>query len=204
MTADVVSVPAELAVVNGELFFAGNDDDTGRQLRKTNGEVGEENNTVRVTEIDRGGFGLFPSELREFNGDLIFNGHNGTDTFQVWRTDGTEVEQLTDYTENALSESFNLFFEFGDTLFFRGPGQEEGLELWAITSDAPPLLDGDVDGNGAVEFADFLILSTNFGGPAESRDEGDLDGDGNVTFADFLILSQNFGRSADLALADWA
>ena len=52
---------------------------------------------------------------------------------------------------------------------------------------------GDLDLNGKVEFADFLILSANFGSPATSYAAGDTDGDGMVAFSDFLLLSNNFG-----------
>jgi len=55
---------------------------------------------------------------------------------------------------------------------------------------------GDVDNDGEVGFADFLILSQNFGQQADAAfADGDLDADGAVSFADFLILSENFGRS---------
>ena len=53
---------------------------------------------------------------------------------------------------------------------------------------------GDLDGNGKVEFADFLILSGNFGRDVASHTEGDIDCNGKVEFADFLVLSGNFGR----------
>lgn len=53
---------------------------------------------------------------------------------------------------------------------------------------------GDVDGNAMVDFADFLILSSNFGQQGLFAD-GDLDFDGTVQFPDFLILSSNFGQS---------
>ena len=52
---------------------------------------------------------------------------------------------------------------------------------------------GDLDLDGNVAFADFLILSANFGKTDATYSEGDIDGDGVVAFADFLILSQNFG-----------
>lgn len=58
-------------------------------------------------------------------------------------------------------------------------------------------IQGDLDGNGTVEFADFLILSNTFGNAADPPGSGaDIDGDGTVAFADFLILSNNFGQSA--------
>ena len=53
---------------------------------------------------------------------------------------------------------------------------------------------GDADGDRSVTFADFLILSENFGS-AGGWAEGDFDGTGTVAFADFLALSENFGRT---------
>ena len=58
------------------------------------------------------------------------------------------------------------------------------------------ILAGDLDGNGEVAFADFLVLSANFGTAASKYTEGDLDGVGGVAFADFLTLSANFGKTA--------
>lgn len=65
---------------------------------------------------------------------------------------------------------------------------------------AQGVLPGDFDANGSVEFADFLILSANFGG-AGSYSQGNADGTGNIEFSDFLILSANFGSSAAAASA---
>lgn len=202
------SFPSELTEYQGSLYFAANDE-TGRQLWRTNGEVGEQNTAERLTEVIRGNSGLFPTEFTKFNDELIFNGHNGT-TFQIWHTDGTVVEAITNFTPNDTSGFFNLFAEFNDKLYFRGSGVD-GLEMWTLTSNdatvAPPiteLLDGDVDGNGKVEFADFLILSDNFGKEVSERGEGDLNGDNRVDFADFLLLSDDFGNSiAALFATDW-
>lgn len=54
---------------------------------------------------------------------------------------------------------------------------------------------GDVDGNGTVEFADFLVVSANFGAAVDSHAAGDLDCNGTVEFADFLVVSANFGNA---------
>ena len=56
-------------------------------------------------------------------------------------------------------------------------------------------LEGDLDGNGKVEFADFLVLSGNFGTDVSGYEDGDIDCNGSVEFADFLVLSGNFGSS---------
>ncbi len=51
---------------------------------------------------------------------------------------------------------------------------------------------GDTDGNGEVNFSDFLVLSNAFGREADWL-TADFDGDGLASFGDFLILSANFG-----------
>ena len=51
----------------------------------------------------------------------------------------------------------------------------------------------DLDGNGVVNFADFLKLSRNFGRKVGGKAEGDVDGDGVVGFPDFLRMAQTFG-----------
>eukprot|EP00172_Hildenbrandia_rubra_P004383 Plantae.Rhodophyta-Hildenbrandia_rubra.ctg87520.p1 GENE.Plantae.Rhodophyta-Hildenbrandia_rubra.ctg87520~~Plantae.Rhodophyta-Hildenbrandia_rubra.ctg87520.p1 ORF type:complete len:133 (-),score=4.97 Plantae.Rhodophyta-Hildenbrandia_rubra.ctg87520:150-548(-) len=52
---------------------------------------------------------------------------------------------------------------------------------------------GDFDGNGSVDFGDFLRVSKNFGKDVDKYVAGDIDGDGAVLFSDFLLLSANFG-----------
>lgn len=52
---------------------------------------------------------------------------------------------------------------------------------------------GDTNLDGKVNFADFLVLSANFGKQTSKWSEGDFDANGQVNFADFLALSANFG-----------
>ena len=44
-------------------------------------------------------------------------------------------------------------------------------------------------------FADFLILSANFGQALGAYTDGDIDLNGEVAFADFLVMSANFGQT---------
>lgn len=62
-----------------------------------------------------------------------------------------------------------------------------------------PTTGGDLDGNGTFEFADFLIISSNFGQEVDSHREGDIDCNGKVEFADFLQFSTNFGLERGLS-----
>ena len=57
-------------------------------------------------------------------------------------------------------------------------------------------LNGDADFDGTVAFADFLILSSNFGQDGKKWSEGDFIANGRVEIADFLVLSSNFGETA--------
>ena len=54
----------------------------------------------------------------------------------------------------------------------------------------------DIDGDGTVTFADFLIFAGPFGsrrGQARYDARCDLDGDGEIGFSDFLIFANSFG-----------
>lgn len=72
-------------------------------------------------------------------------------------------------------------------------GEGTGNQGVGVVCD--PNTGGDLDGNGRVEFADFLILSAGFGNQVASHAEGDIDCNGSVEFSDFLVLSANFGTS---------
>lgn len=62
---------------------------------------------------------------------------------------------------------------------------------------APELLNvADINQNGAVDFADFLVLQNNFGKRRSGTNRGDLNADGEVGFADFLFLAKHFGQGA--------
>jgi hypothetical protein len=78
-----------------------------------------------------------------------------------------------------------------------GDGSVDGSDRESLLGIANRL-NGDADFSGDVQFADFLILSANFG-MAGVWSEGDFDSSGDVQFSDFLILSANFGQSAPAA-----
>ena len=60
----------------------------------------------------------------------------------------------------------------------------------------------DFNGDGKVEFADFLGFVSHFGrklGDAGYESKFDLNGDEAVGFSDFLIFAQSFGQVVDSA-----
>jgi|GEM_PF-6304721 len=72
----------------------------------------------------------------------------------------------------------------------------EGRDIVLNALDLPL---GDLNTDGAVNFADFLILSANFSQTGKSYVDGDLDIDPRreVSFTDFLLFSANFGIESE-------
>ena len=70
----------------------------------------------------------------------------------------------------------------------------------ALQIAGPP--DPDFDGNGMVEFADFVLFAGAFGyreGDEEYDAKYDLHGDGGIGFADFVIFAGSFGNTVNRA-----
>lgn len=61
------------------------------------------------------------------------------------------------------------------------------------------LVPGDVNRNSIANLDDFSIILANFLDPANSRDDGDLNGDGIVDFSDFRVWSDATGNTASFA-----
>jgi len=54
----------------------------------------------------------------------------------------------------------------------------------------------DIDGNGGVDVADFLMINSDFGAPCPGC-ATDLDGDGVVGINDFILFNSEFGSSCN-------
>ena len=70
-----------------------------------------------------------------------------------------------------------------------GRGEEPAI----VVASLPPVI-GDIDGDGEVNFGDFLQFSESFGSDAELNPAADFDRDGAVDFPDFLIFTREFGN----------
>ena len=69
------------------------------------------------------------------------------------------------------------------------------------TGEVVPVTPGDLNRDGAVDHADFLILRAHFGATGATAAQGDVNGDGRVSFADFQILERHFGAASPEAVA---
>ena len=87
-------------------------------------------------------------------------------------------------------------FDIGFDINNDGILSTEDADVWI--TDIAGTLRGDVNFDQQVDFADFLVLSTNFGTDGGWSD-GNFTEDGSVSFADFLVLSTNFGQTTQAA-----
>ncbi|MCE2438398.1 MAG: PD40 domain-containing protein [Candidatus Latescibacteria bacterium] len=118
-------------------------------------------------------------------------------TFTVTAGDGTFGDKLT--SERAMTDAngrAQVFLTLGPVF---GPNNVSvslsGRERVAFHAEGVP--DTDFDGNGTVDFSDFVQFAAVFGlGESDAGYEAryDLDGDGAIGFGDFLIFANAFGK----------
>ena len=119
------------------------------------------------------------SDFHSVNGKLFFNTPGAT-----WESDGT-----ADGTEMILPMVRQVLHADDDFVYFADHDAEHGVELWR--DERRPRNRADFNQDGNVDFADFLIVSSNFGQRGEFQ-SGDTDGSGTIDFRDFLIVSKSF------------
>lgn len=74
-------------------------------------------------------------------------------------------------------------------------GASDAVDMLVVREAPLVRLPGDFNGDGAVDFADFLAFAQQFNRP-DAPPEFDLTGDGRVNLADFLVFARNFGQEA--------
>ena len=124
-------------------------------------------NSLYLADISDGGFSL-----------------SSNNTGTIYRLRSTLFDRAADVNLDGRVNAF-------DADVFCSLSAEERLDAL----DEVGFFVGDVDFDGQVSFADFLVLSENFGQQFEPGhySRGDFDCNGEVAFVDFLVLSANFG-----------
>ena len=131
-------------------------------------------------------FGTTFMTAGEHEVDVLWWERGGGDWLEVYTGIGSDVSaQLTLQLLGEEATEWDLTIEAGLQL-----GGEAACD---------PNSGGDFDGNGIVEFPDFLILSGNFGEEVPDHTFGDADCDGIVEFPDFLAMSANFGQAVGVS-----
>ena len=87
----------------------------------------------------------------------------------------------------------------GDTVSILGlPISGNAIQALIVIRQTPSeTRSADLNGDGNVDFSDFLLFAAAFGtseGGADYNAAADLDGDGAVAFSDFLIFASAFGK----------
>lgn len=129
------SGPGGLVNVGGTLFFAANDDSTGRELWKSDGTV---SGTVRVRDIRSGAANSNPSYLINVNGVLYFTADDGASGVELWKSDGTAAGtvRVLDIEAGATGSNPVNLTNVAGTLFFMAETSAYGLELWKSNGTA--------------------------------------------------------------------
>ena len=139
-------------------------------------------------------------------------GHTKAVGFVAFSPDGTSLasggyfnnevklwDVMTGRTIATLEHSgvYSIMFSPDGMLLASRSGDGTVL-LWDISSYITPQTPGpDFNGDGRVDFSDFLLFASQFGlsrGDEQYDAKYDLDGDGTIGFGDFLIFSRRFGE----------
>ncbi len=130
-------------------------------------------------------------------GRILASGGGSWDrTIKLWDVvTGTNIATFTGHRSRVTSVSFSP-----DGTILASGSWDDTIKLWDmslyITSPAPASA-SDFDGDGTVDFLDFLLFVEKFG--LSEKDEAyqarfDLNGDGVIGFGDFLIFVNAFGK----------
>lgn len=139
-----------LTELNGEFYFQANTPANSFELWKTNGTPA---GTVMVKDINPGANPAFHYrfvDFTEFNGALYFQANDGTNGYELWKTDGTNegtvmVKDID--TRPGASSSPSDFTVFNGALYFSAQDGTPGRKLWrtnGTTAGTEKVLDTNI------------------------------------------------------------
>jgi trimeric autotransporter adhesin len=168
-----------LIVSNGLLYFDANDGVNGRELWKSDGTtVG----TIIVKDINPGAGNSIDNSFQikktffANNGTVYFSANNGTNGFELWKSDGTEVGtvMVADINPGAGSSTPDGFEKYNNNLLFSADNGVNGRELWKMSLVPEPTV-----------YINSTPILSNFAGQGETK----------VPFYIFSLESKNVGSS---------
>jgi hypothetical protein len=196
-TAGTVAGSGEGLTVYGDVSGAGLIHDTtiygnidvgnsAGQLTLSEVVIGSDN-TVVALEV--GGVDTTNFDQLMLAGNVIINGIAEIDFTDGFTPQDSDTFQLVELGTATLTGWFH------QVTAPDGWGMSETGELYNLQYGTTPVLDGDFDGNGIVDAADYTVWQDNLG-----LDASILNGNGSgattVVQADYLLWKTNFGQSA--------
>lgn len=138
--------------------------------------------------------------------NLNWSASTGASSYNIYRGTVAGGEASTPVASHVTGVSFaDTGLTAGQTYYYvvtAVDGGGEGPRSTEVSANA--FLPGDADGDGKVDFADFVIVARDFGRTNAIWSTGDFNGDGKVGFDDFVIVARNYGQSVSAAATNAA
>jgi uncharacterized protein (TIGR03118 family) len=154
--------------VNGTLFFAADDGQTGPELWKTDGTAA---GTVLVRDIASGPAGSSPLAMTGVNGELFLVANDGVHGFELWRSDGTAagtvlVKDVNPGNADAFTWSPGqqnpALTNVNGLVYFAATDGSRGTELWQSDGTAAgTVLVQDINPGSASSYPSYLTAMNN-------------------------------------------
>jgi hypothetical protein len=200
LPGEILSGTAMATLTDGRIY----DFEVDSKLLRTSGKIFvADPGGAAVTQLDLNGAIIRVAEDGElvagdewvlFAADELLNEDSVTFVFDdptKWDVSGLSVDGLGGHRIRYIGDSVSFDCN-GDGVVDVLDANCATVETLDATLAAANLIKGDANGNGEVQFEDFVTLSNTFGNPGQYT-EGDFDKDGTVQFPDFVILANNFG-----------
>ncbi|MEL7077942.1 MAG: ELWxxDGT repeat protein [Cyanobacteria bacterium J06582_2] len=210
------SDPAYIAEVNGKLFFAADNGESGTELFVSDGTA---EGTQLLVDLNPGSnnygsaYSSFPSGFTEFNDKLYFTARGEDGGFNLYVSDGTASGTQVIFDLNPGSNRYrvpNSYYSelivFDDQLYFVAEDNESGRELFVSdgTAEGTQLLVGlNPGGNDYVSYSsapgDFAVFDDQLYFAADDGENGrelfvsDGTAEGTQLVADLNPGEDNYG-----------
>ena len=131
------TVASKPVVMNGEMFFVGNDAAHGYQLWESNGTAA---GTVRLSSGNEVNGGIHPNSLTVVGNTLYFAANDHAHGGQLWRSNGTASGTTLVTSSNDGIPNFGIYpsqlTNVNGTLYFTGLDLYDGTQLFTSNGTA--------------------------------------------------------------------